>query len=133
MVQLKRNLGAVATDFIRRLPNTYDFQVGEEGLNLSGGQRQRIMLARAFLREKAKILILDEPLSALDVKTREVVMRNLNTFAKNKTTIIISNVLEIVTQADHIIVLNQGKVLHSGTVKSLLKQKTLSEIMLQEA
>ena len=107
--------------------------VGEEGLNLSGGQRQRIMLARAFLRDRAKILILDEPLSALDIKTRKLVMHNLNQHAKGKTVIFISNVLEIVKQADHVIVLNQGNVMHSGSVKSLLGQKTLTELMLEEA
>lgn len=122
---------AGATDFIARLPKTYDFEVGEEGLNLSGGQRQRIMLARAFLRDQAKVLILDEPLSALDVKTRGVVMKNLNSFARGKTTIFISNVLEIISQADHVILLNQGKVLHSGPAKTLLKHKSLSEFILE--
>jgi ATP-binding cassette subfamily B multidrug efflux pump len=124
---------AGATDFIGHLPDTYDFQVGENGLNLSGGQRQRIMLARAFLKTSSKILILDEPLSALDIKTRKLVMHNLNNFSKGKTVIFISNVLEIVNQADHVIVLNQGNVMHSGTVKSLLSKKTLTELMLEEA
>jgi len=124
---------AGASDFINRLPGNYDFEVGEEGLNLSGGQRQRIMLARAFLRTSAKILILDEPLSALDVRTRAVIMRNLNIFARGKTTIFVSNVLEIVSQADHVIVLNQGQLLHSGTAQSLLKDKSLTELILQQA
>jgi ATP-binding cassette subfamily B multidrug efflux pump len=124
---------AGATDFIGHLPDTYDFQVGENGLNLSGGHRQRIMLARAFLKTSSKILILDEPLSALDIKTRKLVMHNLNNFSKGKTVIFISNVLEIVNQADHVIVLNQGNVMHSGTVKSLLSKKTLTELMLEEA
>ena len=137
LVNLKEIMQAAelagAADFIARLPGRYDFEVGEEGLNLSGGQRQRIMLARAFLRTKAKIVILDEPLSALDVKTRSLVMGNLNMFTKSKTTIFISNVLEIVSQADHVIVLNQGRVLHSGSAQSLLKNKSLTELILQQA
>ena len=124
---------AGADDFISRLPGTYNFEVGEEGLNLSGGQRQRIMLARAFLRERAKVLILDEPLSALDVKTRGIVMKNLNSFSEGKTTIFVSNVLEIISQADYVVVLNQGKVIHSGTAKSLLKDKSLAELVLEQA
>ena len=124
---------AGAGDFISRLPKTYDFEVGEEGLNLSGGQRQRIMLARAFLKTSAKIIILDEPLSALDVKTRGYVMENLNRFAEGKTTIFVSNILEIVSQADHVIVLNQSKLLYSGTAGSVLKDKSLTELILQQA
>ena len=122
---------AAAADFIGRLPKTYEFTVGEEGLNLSGGQRQRIMLARALLRRQAKIAIFDEPLSALDVKTRALVMRNLNAFAAAKTTIFISNVLEIISQADHIIILNQGQVLRTGSAKQLLRQKSLTDLILE--
>src|SRR5258708_810049 len=124
---------ARANDFINRLPGGYNFVVGEEGLNLSGGQRQRIMLARAFLRTKAKILILDEPLSALDIKSRGVIMENLNFFGRGKTTIFISNVLEVVSQADYVIVLNQGRLLHSGSAQSLLRDKSLAELILEEA
>ncbi len=122
---------ADASGFITHLPKQYQFGVGEDGLNLSGGQRQRIMLARAFLRTKAKILILDEPLSALDVKTRSIVMNNLNAFAQGKTTIFVSNVLEIINQADHIIVLNEGRVLHVGSAKDLFKEKKLADLFLE--
>jgi ABC-type multidrug transport system fused ATPase/permease subunit len=124
---------ARAHDFIDRLPGGYNFVVGEEGLNLSGGQRQRIMLARAFMRTKAKILILDEPLSALDIKSRAVILENLNLFGQGKTTIFISNVLEVVSQADYVVVLNQGRVLHSGSVQSLLHDKNLADLILEEA
>ena len=123
---------AGAREFIERLPGAYDFEVGEEGLNLSGGQRQRIMLARAFLRNKAKILIMDEPLSALDIKTRELIMKSLKSFSKGKTTIYISNVLEIISQADHVVVLNQGKVLKSGNAKSILKEKGVARLILEQ-
>lgn len=116
---------AVANHFIERLPNTYDFMVGEEGLNLSGGQRQRLMLARAFLKEQAQFLIMDEPLSSLDVKTSGALMNTIMEFSKNKTTIIISNVLNIISCADHVIVLNEGNIIHQGKGRALLEQKKL--------
>jgi ABC-type multidrug transport system fused ATPase/permease subunit len=121
---------AVADGYIEGLPKKYDFQVGEEGLNLSGGQRQRVMLARAFLKEKAKILILDEPISALDVKTRATLMDNLNTFSVGKTTIFISNILEIINQADHIIILNEGELIQSGTPKVLLRDRDIASLLI---
>lgn len=121
---------ADAHHYIEKLPKGYDFRVGEEGLNLSGGQRQRIMLARAFLKDKAKILILDEPISALDVKTRAVLMNNLKHFGEGKTTIFISNILEIINQADHIILLNEGQLIQSGSPKKILKHKDLASLLI---
>lgn len=110
---------AVADKFIEQIPQGYNFIVGEEGTNLSGGQRQRILLARAFLKDKAKILIFDEPISSLDVKTRAEVVRNINLFSRNKTAIIITNILEFIHQADHVIVLNEGAVMYEGNSKAL--------------
>lgn len=124
---------AVADKFIKRLPGGYDFVVGEEGANLSGGQRQRLMLARAFVRKHAKILILDEPLSSLDIKTRAVFMSNLNEFCEGKTTIIISNILEVIHQADHVIVVNEGTILSAGDSKSLLKESNLASLILHSS
>ncbi len=124
---------AVAESFIAKLPDQYNFQVGEDGLNLSGGQRQRIMLARAFTKQAAKFVIMDEPLSALDVDTRTQVMQNINHFCEHKTTIIISNILEIVNQADYIIVVSYGKILHTGSPQSLLQQKKLTNLLLNSA
>ncbi|GAC1413666.1 MAG: ABC transporter ATP-binding protein [Candidatus Doudnabacteria bacterium] len=124
---------ATADTFIHKLPKKLDFRVGEEGLNLSGGQRQRVMLARAFLRTSAKIVILDEPISALDVKTRAILMKNLDVFGKDKTTIFISNILEIINQADHIILLNEGRIIQDGSVKSLAKHADVTSLLINNA
>ncbi len=120
---------AVADTFIKRLPGGYDFMVGEEGLNLSGGQRQRLMLARAFLKTESKILIMDEPLSSLDVKTSTTLMQNIIAFSKNKTTIIISNVLSVISLADHVVVINEGKIIHQGKGRALVEQKKLAHLL----
>ena len=122
---------AVADSFIESIPSGYQFHVGEEGGNLSGGQRQRILLARAFLRKEAKIIILDEPLSFLDVRTRAELIKNLNIFAKNKTVIIISNILEVLDQADQIIILNEEAVVHAGKADSLRYVDKLSKLILR--
>lgn len=124
---------ALADPFIRRLSGGYHCVVGEGGGNISGGQRQRILIARAFVREHAKLFILDEPFSALDIKTRFELMEHIETFSKGKTTIIVSNVLELVSKADHVIVLNQGTVLHEGKSKALLEQKHLANLILHSA
>ncbi len=113
---------AIAEKFINHLPGKYDFQVGEEGNNLSGGQKQRIMLARAFMKINAKIVIFDEPMSSLDVKSRSAVIKSINEFSQGKTTIIISNVVDVIKQADHIIVLSEGKIIHAGRNIELLEK-----------
>lgn len=129
--EIKKAVGlAVADKFISRLPNGLDFVVGEEGSNLSGGQRQRIMLARAFLKSDAKIVVFDEPLSALDVKTREQLITNLKKFSQGKTMIIISNILETIKQADHVILINEGEILHSGSGEKLLEESHLANLIL---
>lgn len=125
----KASKRAVADQFIQRLPGGYDFVVGEEGLNISGGQRQRLMLARAFLKERAQFLIMDEPLSSLDVKTATTLMNNIIEFSKSKTTIIVSNVLSIISCADHVVVINEGKIIHQGKGQALLEQKKLSHLI----
>ena len=121
---------AIATDFIMKVPGNYEFQVGAEGINLSGGQRQRILLARSFLKTKAKILIFDEPLSALDIKNRGILLKKLEIVAKDKTTIIISNTLEVADWADYVIMINEGKVVHSGSSKDLQGKEHLIHILL---
>ncbi len=121
---------ANAEAFIKRLPRGYAFEVGEEGTNLSGGQRQRLMLARAFLKKHASILVFDEPLSALDIRNRQAVMSNIVEFAAGKTTIIISNVLEILHQADRVIVINEGEIIHVGDWSSLKSQSHLAHLIL---
>ncbi len=121
---------ATADDFIMKVPNNYEFRVGTEGINLSGGQRQRILLARAFLKTQAKIMIFDEPLSALDIKNRATLLKKLEPVIKGKTTIIISNILEVADWADYIVMINHGKVVHTGSSKALHEKEHLIDLLL---
>jgi|SRR5579859_659317 len=120
---------ADAHEFIEDLPGKYKFHVGEAGNYLSGGQRQRLMIARAFVK-KAQIFIFDEPLSSLDIQTRSLVWKNIKKVCKDKTTIIISNVLDVITEADHVIMINKGKVVHAGKHSDLLKKSNLYKLVL---
>src|SRR5690606_8360951 len=105
---------AEAHDFIAALPNGYDSAVGERGANLSGGQRQRIALARALYRDPA-ILILDEATSAVDNETEAAIQRSLAHVSKGRTTIVVAHRLSTVRHADRIHVIDQGRLLESGT------------------
>jgi ABC-type bacteriocin/lantibiotic exporter with double-glycine peptidase domain len=122
---------ATANEFINRNPKKYAFKVGESGNFLSGGQRQRIMIARALMKDQAKILVFDETFSALDVKTRESVLHNLSNFSEDKTTVIISNIFSVVSTADNVIVLHKGKVIYSGTPKRLVSEISLYKMILE--
>lgn len=106
-------------DFIVTLPNGYDTFVGERGVMLSGGQRQRLALARALIRHP-EILILDEATSALDVETEQRLQDCLDSFRKGKTTIIIAHRLSTIRNSDEIFVMNQGKIVESGTYQELM-------------
>ncbi len=110
---------AHAHEFISKLPQGYDTQVGENGTFLSGGQRQRLAIARAFLRQ-AKILILDEATSALDSVSEGQVKAGLAKVSENSTTIVIAHRLSTILRADRIYVLGQGQVLEYGTAEELL-------------
>ncbi len=120
---------AAADEFIKKLPDTYDFKVGESGNFLSGGQRQRLMLARAFMKEEAEILIFDEPFAALDVHSRRTVLENVREFSDKKTLLMISNVFEVIDTADNIIVINRGKLLFSGPSSRLPKEISLYKMI----
>ncbi len=122
---------ATADEFIKRNPKKYAFKVGEAGNFLSGGQRQRLMIARALMKDQAKILIFDETFSALDVKTRESVLHNIQTFSEHKTTIIISNIFSVVSTADNVIVLNKGRVIYHGPAKHLSTELSLYKMILE--
>ena len=119
-----------AEDFINRLPGKYKFRVGEGGTFLSGGQKQRIMLARALLRRNAQIYLFDEVFSALDVRTRKEVLGRLHEVFKKKTVIIISNVFDVVEQADTVVVLNKGELVYQGKGNSIPKEISLYKILL---
>jgi ATP-binding cassette subfamily B protein len=98
---------ANAHEFITALPEGYDTQVGERGMRLSGGERQRISLARAFLKD-APLLILDEPTSAVDVKTEGVIIEAMNRLMQNRTTFVISHRLDALASCDMQVELDKG-------------------------
>ncbi len=113
---------AAADRFIADLPNGYDTMVGERGVKLSGGQKQRISIARVFLKN-SPIVIFDEATSALDTETETLVQETLDKLARNRTTIIIAHRLSTIRNVDCIFVLDQGRLIESGTHEELLSRK----------
>lgn len=105
---------ANAWDFIAQLPDGLDTPIGENGAKLSGGQRQRIAIARALLKN-APILILDEATSALDTESERQVQAALTVLMKNRTTLVIAHRLSTIERADCILVLDQGRIVETGT------------------
>ena len=99
----------------------YDTILGERGINLSGGQKQRISIARALIK-KPKILILDDCLSAMDTQTEELILKSLDSYTKNISTIIISHRISSIKNANNIIVLENGNIIQSGTHNQLISQ-----------
>jgi len=106
---------------IETFPNDINTEVGEKGVLLSGGQRQRIALARALYKD-SEIMILDEPLSAVDVKTEKEIIQKLRKNLQNKIVFIISHRLSIFKYVDKILVLNNGKIAETGTHNKLIKE-----------
>ena len=114
---------AEAHEFIMKLPLGYDTQIGEGGHKLSGGQRQRLSIARAVLKD-APILVLDEATSSVDNETEEALQKSLEIISKDRTTIVIAHRLSTIRHSDSIIVLDDGKVIESGTHEELLDNKS---------
>lgn len=104
---------------IENFQNGFDTLVGERGVTLSGGQKQRVSIARALIADP-EILIFDDCLSAVDTETEEIILENLGKATKGKTTIIISHRTSSVKNADHIIVLDHGRVVQSGVHEDLI-------------
>lgn len=113
---------ANAWEFVNKLTDGINSQIGERGVKLSGGQKQRIQIARAILKN-APILILDEATSSLDAKSEAEVQDALEKLMKNKLVIIIAHRFSTLQNCDHVIVLNDGTITQKGTPKDLAKQK----------
>jgi ATP-binding cassette subfamily B protein len=106
------------------LPEGYDTLIGERGFKLSGGQRQRISIARAILADP-QILILDEATSNLDTESEQLIQASLDDLFRNRTTFVIAHRLSTVTGADLIVVMDEGRIVETGTHEQLLERRGL--------
>jgi ATP-binding cassette subfamily B protein len=120
---LKAAKHAYVDEFVDELPKGYDTLVGERGVKLSGGQRQRVAIARAILKD-APILVLDEATSALDSRSERLIQEALWNLMENRTTLVIAHRLSTIQRMDRIIVMDKGRIVQTGTHKSLLKDQT---------
>jgi subfamily B ATP-binding cassette protein MsbA len=112
---------AYAHEFITRLDQGYDTQVGQDGIQLSGGQRQRIAIARALLKE-APIIIMDEATSALDNESEAMIQKALENIQGSKTLIVIAHRLSTIEKADNILVVDGGRIVEQGKHEELLSK-----------
>jgi ABC-type multidrug transport system fused ATPase/permease subunit len=106
--------------FVDELPDGYDTLIGERGVNLSGGQRQRVALARALVTG-ARVMVLDDPLSAVDTLTERRLVKRLRPALAGKTVLVATQRLSTVELADRAVVLHEGKIVESGTPRELLR------------
>ncbi|MGT2910476.1 ABC transporter ATP-binding protein [Streptococcus cameli] len=113
---------AAFTDDINRMSDGLSTMIGERGVSISGGQKQRISIARAFLKNP-DLLILDDSLSAVDARTEQAIISNIQEERAGKTTIIVSHRLSAVQHADWVIVLDEGRIIEEGTPENLLANK----------
>ncbi len=119
---LRAAQAAHAWEFIERLPEQWSTRVGERGVKLSGGQRQRIAIARVFLKDPA-VVILDEATSSLDTESERFVEQALEQLLQGRTTLLIAHRLSIVRRADRVVVLDQGRIVETGSHDELLQRE----------
>lgn len=112
---------ANAFDFVMALPKGFDTHIGERGVRLSGGQRQRLTIARAILADP-RILILDEATSSLDTESERLIQASLKTLMRGRTSFVIAHRLSTITHADHIIVVEGGKIAEEGRHEELMQK-----------
>ncbi len=122
---------AVVHENIQEFNEGYETVVGERGVTLSGGQKQRVSIARALLKNP-QILLFDDCLSAVDTETEEKILTNLNHIMKNKTTIIVSHRISSIQHADHIIMIENGKIIEEGNHQNLINNKGEYESLYQK-
>ncbi|WP_338410527.1 ATP-binding cassette domain-containing protein [uncultured Flavobacterium sp.] len=121
VLELSKKLGI--SEFVEKLPNGFETQIGENGAMLSGGQKQRIAIARA-LYKNPEILLMDEATSALDTNSEQLVQSVIKDFKnQGKTVIVIAHRLSTIANADTILVMENGAVVESGNHNVLLSQK----------
>jgi ATP-binding cassette subfamily B protein len=113
---------ARAHDFVTALPEGYDTVLGESGVDLSGGQRQRLAIARALLANPS-ILLLDDPTAAIDPETEHEILGAIENAIAGRTTFIVAHRLSTLQRADRIIVLQQGRIVATGTHHELLQRE----------
>lgn len=109
-------------DFVERLPNKLNTELGTSGIRLSGGQEQRLMIARAVYKNP-EFVFFDEATSSLDANNEKTIMEKLNSFLNNKTSVIVAHRLSTVRNADNIVVLENGEVVEQGNHEKLTQLK----------
>ena len=123
---------ASCDEFVKKLENGYETEIGENGSNLSGGERQRISIARAFLKD-AEIILLDEIAASLDVENEKYIQESLNKLIKNKTVMIVSHRMKSIRNVDQIIVMKDGKIEDFGKHDELLKSSKTYQKMIESS
>jgi ATP-binding cassette subfamily C protein CydD len=122
---------ACLTDWLHSLPQGLDTVIGEQGFGLSGGQARRLQLARVFLKD-TQVVFLDEPTSSLDADTAAQIFKNIASFCHNRTTVLLTHQIDQLKTADHILVLDHGKIIEQGTYAACIKHKKQLYRLLQE-